>query len=85
MCTFEIFFTKLHTNIFDIIVANDNPPEQYNKIVEAVEVEEELSERYAVYKKDLLDTEHPWRHDPLKIASVLIDLYRERTGPLTLE
>lgn len=81
----EVIEEHIGTNIFDIIVANDNPPEQYNKNVEAVEVEEELSERYAVYKKDLLDTEHPWRHDPLKIASVLIDLFRERTGPLALE
>jgi uncharacterized cofD-like protein len=73
------------SNIFDIIVANDNPPDQFNKNVDAVVVEEELKERYAVYKKDLLDTEHPWRHDPLKIAKVLVDLFRERTGPLTVE
>jgi len=72
-------------NLFDIIVANDNPPSAFNTRIEAVRVEEGLKEKYAVYKKDLLDVEHPWRHDPLKISRVLIDLYRERTGPLTLE
>lgn len=72
-------------NLFDIIVANDNPPGEINVNVEAVEVEEGLTEEYAVYKKDLLDIEHPWRHDPEKISKVLIDLFRERTGPLTIE
>jgi len=48
-------------------------------------VEDELKETYAVYKKDLIDTEHPWRHDPMKISKVLIDLFREKTGPLTME
>jgi uncharacterized cofD-like protein len=72
-------------NLFDIIIANDNPPREYNPNVEAVSVEEELKDKYAVYMKDLLDTEHPWRHDPQKIARVLIDLFRERTGPLLME
>ena len=72
-------------NVFDIIVANDNPPSEYNIHVDAVEIEEELKESYAVYKNDLIDTEHPWRHDPMKIARVLIDLFREKTGPLTME
>lgn len=75
----------ISAKIFDIIVANDNPPSKYNQRVEAVQVEEGLKENYAVYKKDLLDIDHPWRHDPNKIAKVLINLFRERTGPLTLE
>ncbi|RLD08647.1 MAG: hypothetical protein DRI65_01660 [Chloroflexota bacterium] len=72
-------------NIFDIIVANDSSPDAYNIKVEEVKVEEELREEYAVYKKDLIDVEHPWRHDSIKIARVLIDLFRERTGPLAME
>jgi len=73
------------TNIFDIIVANETSPREFNKRVEAVLVEEELKEKYAVYKNDLIDEEHPWRHDPDKIARVLINLFRERTGPLVME
>ena len=72
-------------NIFDIIVANDTSPEIYNIKVEGVQVEEELRKKYAIYKNDLLDQEHPWRHDPEKVTRVLIDLFQERTGPLTME
>jgi len=48
-------------------------------------VEEQLRKKYAVYKNDLIDEEHPWRHDPEKITKVIMDLFRERTGPLTME
>jgi uncharacterized cofD-like protein len=72
-------------NLFDIIVANDNPPENFNRNVQGVIVEDDLQNKYAVYKKDLLDTDHPWRHDPMKIARVVVDLFRERTGPLIID
>jgi len=71
-------------NIFDIIVANDYSPKEYNPNIEAVMVEEDLSNKYAVYLNDLIDEEHPWRHDPEKITKVLMDLFRERTGPLAM-
>ena len=72
-------------NLFDIIVANDNSPRKYNIRIEEVRVEEDLRKKYAVYKNDLIDVEHPWRHDPEKITRVLINLFRERTGPLSME
>ena len=72
-------------NLFDIIVANDEPPQKYNSRVEGVEVEEELRKKYAVYLNNLIDEEHPWRHDPEKVTRVIMDLFRERTGPLTME
>jgi uncharacterized cofD-like protein len=36
-----------------------------------------------VYKADLADREVPWRHDSVRLAAVLMDLYLERTGPLS--
>ena len=72
------------SNIFDIIVANETKPSEYHQNVEGVETEDELSMKYNVYKTDLIDVEHPWRHDPDKITQVLMDLLRERTGPLTM-
>jgi uncharacterized cofD-like protein len=72
------------SNIFDIIVANKIKPGEYHQNVEGVETEDELSTKYNVYTSDLIDIEHPWRHDPEKITKVLIDLLRERTGPLTM-
>ena len=81
----KVIEEHIGANIFDIIVANDASPEDFNKHVEGVFVEEDLNRQYAVYKNDLIDRDHPWRHDPGKVTKVLIDLYRERTGPLTLE
>ncbi len=72
-------------NLFDIIVANDVPPQRFNPRVEGVHVEDQLQKKYAVYKNDLIDEEHPWRHDPDKVTRVIIDLFHERTGPLTME
>jgi uncharacterized cofD-like protein len=72
------------SNIFDIIVANEIAPSKYHQNVEGVEIEDELSMKYNVYKADLIDVENPWRHDPEKITQVLMDLLRERTGPLTM-
>ena len=72
-------------NIFDIIVANNHSPKEYNPKIEAVMVEGDLRKKYAVYLNDLIDEEHPWRHDPQKTTRVLMDLFRERTGPLTMQ
>jgi hypothetical protein len=35
------------------------------------------------YCADLVDDEYPWRHDSLKLAKVIVDIFSERTGPLT--
>jgi uncharacterized cofD-like protein len=72
------------SNLFDIVVANEVSPTVYNPNVEGIEIEEELRLKYNLYQKDLIDEEHPWRHDSDKLALVLIDLLRERTGPLTM-
>jgi uncharacterized cofD-like protein len=81
----KVIEEHIGANIFDIIVANDISPQKFNKMVEGVEVEEDLRKSYAVYKNDLIDEDHPWRHDPEKITKVIMDLFRERTGPLTME
>jgi uncharacterized cofD-like protein len=72
------------SNLFDIIVVNVISPTTFNPKVEGIIVEEELRLKYNVYQKDLIDEENPWRHDSNKLAMVLIDLLRERTGPLTM-
>jgi uncharacterized cofD-like protein len=81
----EVIGEHIGSNIFDIIIANNSPPKDYNKNVEAVVVEEDLQERYALYLNDLIDENYPWRHDPEKVAKVIMDLFRERTGPLIVE
>ena len=38
---------------------------------------------YPIYQADLLDVDNPWRHDSAKAAKTVMDLYFERTGPLS--
>jgi hypothetical protein len=37
---------------------------------------------YPIYESNLIDETEPWHHDAGKLASVLMNLYQERTGPL---
>lgn len=68
--------------MFDIVVCNQNYKGKLPEGVEWVKIEEDLEEDYAIYRADLVDVAHPWRHDAQKLAQVLIDLLEERTGPL---
>lgn len=68
--------------VIDITICNDVytpdiPPERW------VRVDEELLGNSRLYCADLADKSHPWRHDPAKLAQVIMDLYYERTGPLS--
>ena len=68
--------------LFDLILCNDRLEGQLPPGVQWVRAEAELEEDHAVYRADLIDTLHPWRHDSLKLARVIKDLFEERTGPL---
>jgi hypothetical protein len=35
------------------------------------------------YETDLIDVDNPWRHDSQKLARAVMDLYFEKTGPLS--
>jgi hypothetical protein len=50
-----------------------------------VKVDEKLQTDPRLYVSDLADHRQPDHHDAVKLASVLIDLYNERTGPLIKE
>jgi len=69
---------------FDLIVSNQNTSGKLPEGVEWVEVNPDLEATYAVYQSDLVDETNPGRHDPDKLAQVLIDLFMERTGPLAV-
>jgi uncharacterized cofD-like protein len=38
-----------------------------------------------LYGADLVNEEHPWRHDPEKLSKTLMDLLYEKTGPLSMK
>lgn len=70
--------------LFHLVLCNNkeiaNLPEQTELILPTPQLEEE----YAAYCTNLIDEEQPWRHDAIKLARTIMDLYYERTGPQTL-
>jgi uncharacterized cofD-like protein len=67
--------------LFDIIVCNNRFEGILPNGVEWVKMDENVAD-HPIYASDLLDLEHPWRHDSVKLAKTLMDLLYERTGPL---
>jgi uncharacterized cofD-like protein len=70
------------TGLFDIAVINHSQEARLPQNVEWVSIDPDLNEDYVVYEADLADMLHPWRHDSVKLADVIIELLQERTGPL---
>jgi uncharacterized cofD-like protein len=68
-------------NLFDIILCNDNYENNIG-LSEWVRVDEKTRSDPHSYCTDLVDDGHPWRHDSLKLAQVVMDIHYERTGPL---
>lgn len=75
---------EAHTGerIFDVAVVNQTYEGKLPAEVEWVKVEDGLEEEFPIYRADLVDNLHPWRHDSEKLARVIMDLFEEKTGPL---
>lgn len=71
--------------IFDVVICNDNCNGRLPEDIEYVCIENDLDKEYPIYSANLSDTEAPWRHDSSKLASAILDLYNERTGPIGRE
>ncbi|MBL8062423.1 MAG: uridine diphosphate-N-acetylglucosamine-binding protein YvcK [Anaerolineales bacterium] len=69
-------------DVFDIILCNNNYKGKLNPTSVWVQVDERSLSDERTYSADLLDDAHPWRHDPVKLAQVIMDVFYERTGPL---
>lgn len=69
-------------NPFNVLVCNTYFDKKLPTGVEWVKPDTDLETRYPVYFARLADIDHPWRHDPVKLAQSIMDLYMERTGPL---
>lgn len=69
-------------DLFDIVLCNDNYDVSTGDVFQWVLADERSRSDVRLYTADLVDYEHPWRHDPLKLAQTLMDLLYERTGPL---
>lgn len=69
--------------LFDLVVCNENYTGQLSPNTRWVEADERSAKDQRLYCADLPEAERPWRHDPAKLAKVLMDLFYERTGPLS--
>ncbi len=70
-------------DLFDIILCNDNFEGAVGSASRWVLADEETLSDSRTYCADLIDDDHPWRHDAVKLAQVIVDIFYERTGPLS--
>jgi uncharacterized cofD-like protein len=70
-------------DLFDVVLCNDNYSDALARDVEWVRADERSQGDSRLYTADLVDDSHPWWHDSAKLAQVLMNLFYERTGPLS--
>jgi uncharacterized cofD-like protein len=69
--------------LFDVVLCNDNfEPALPDGSDQWVQAGEGHWSETLLYSADLVDYEHPWRHDPGRLAQILMNLYYDRTGLL---
>ena len=69
-------------DLFDVILCNSSYEGDLGG-AQWVRVDERSRGDRRLYRADLADREFPWRHNATRLAQVLMDLYMERTGPLS--
>lgn len=69
-------------DLFDITICNLARPDELPAGFQWVSTGRKFLDQYPVYQGTLLDANDPARHDPHKLARVVMDLWEERTGPL---
>ena len=69
--------------LFDLVICNNHFKGDIGADVDWVRMDMELLQHSAVYCANLIDPEHPWRHDSKRLAKTVTDLFYERTGPLS--
>lgn len=69
-------------SLFDLVICNNNYHGDLGQRSDWVKMDTELLRHASVYGGDLIDPVYPWRHDPMRLAKTVMDLFYERTGPL---
>ncbi len=69
-------------DIFDMVITTKKGEGQLSEGAAWVHMEDGLDSLYPIYHADIADINAAGRHDSIKLAQKLIDLYQERTGPL---
>ena len=79
----EVLDRHIGAHIFDLVICNQKTQAIPPNGVQWVTVNPLRESGYPIYVADLLDEKNPIRHDSLKLAKAIMDLYYERTGPLS--
>ncbi len=69
--------------LFDLVICNNHFEGDLGPNAAWVKMDMDLLRHTSVYCADLIDPEHPWRHDSKRLSKVVMDLFYERTGPLS--
>ena len=69
-------------DLFDVILCNDKYEGDLGSSSVWVRADEKTLSDERTYCADLVDDQHPWRHDSVKLAQAIMNIYYERTGPL---
>lgn len=70
-------------DLFDVVLCNDNCDGDPGRTSQWVRADERSLSDERLYCSDLIDEERAWRHSSLKLSQVLMNLFYERTGPLS--
>jgi uncharacterized cofD-like protein len=73
------------SQLVDVIVCNSWYDKKLENGIQWVRVDEDLERDSRLYTSDLADHRQPQHHDAVKLASVLMDIYNDRTGPMIRE
>jgi uncharacterized cofD-like protein len=68
--------------MFDLVICNNHFEGHLGENVDWVRMEPDLLRHTSVYCADLIDPDHPWRHNSERLSKAVMDLFYERTGPL---
>ena len=69
-------------DLFDVVLCNGNYSAPLPTDSAWVRADERTLADTRSYCADLVDMDHPWRHDSGKLGQTIMNLFYERTGPL---
>ncbi len=69
-------------DLFDVVLCNGNYSAPLPTNSAWVRADERTLADTRSYCADLVDVDHPWRHDSGKLGQTIMNLFYERTGPL---
>jgi len=78
----RVIENHIGSQMFDVILCNNNYQGELPKGVDWVKIETELMDNYPVSVEDLVDLQYPYRHDGQKLSRIILELFQEKTGPL---